>query len=373
MKVSVFSTFYPFRGGIAQFSSSLFRSLEKLSSVKATTFKRQYPNFLFPGKTQFVTDEDQVDKITAERVLDSINPLTYYKTAKNINEQKPDLYISNYWMTFFGPALGIISRLLNKNIKQIAILHNVTPHEKKFFDKPFTSFFLKKTDGFVVMSDSVLKDLLTLKPNAKYIRIDHPVYNHFGEKIEQEKAISQLKLDQNKKTLLFFGFIRGYKGLDLLLKAFELLDNSYQLIIAGEVYGDFNKYQELIDISKKGNDIHLFTDYISDEEVPLFFSASDVCILPYKSATQSGITAISNHFCLPIIATDVGGLKETIHHKETGLIVNKVDEAEISLSIKEYFENNYKSEFSEKISIQNKTNSWDNFAKKLLEFSKSIS
>jgi glycosyltransferase involved in cell wall biosynthesis len=372
MKISIFSTFYPYRGGIAQFSSLLFRSLEKKSTIKAITFKRQYPNFLFPGKTQLVTKEDKVDKINAKRTLDSINPITYYKTAREINKQKPDLYVSNYWMTFFGPALGIISRLLNKKIKQIAVLHNVTPHEKKFFDKPFTKYFLKKTDGFIVMSDNVLKDLLHLKPEAKFIRIGHPVYHHFGEKIEQEKAIKKLKLDPTKKTLLFFGFIREYKGLDLLLKAFELLDNDYQLLIGGEIYGDFSKYQELIDTSRKKEDIHLFTDYISDSEVPYFFSASDVCILPYKSATQSGITAISNHFCLPIIATDVGGLKETIQDKATGLIVKKVNEKDISIAIKNYFQEGYKNQFSQKIADQNKINSWDNFAEKLLHFASSI-
>lgn len=372
MKISIFSTFYPYRGGIAQFSSLLFRSLEKKSTIQPITFKRQYPNFLFPGKTQFVTKEDKADKIEAIRTLDSINPISYFRTAKEINKQKPDVYISNYWMTFFGPALGIISRLLNKNIKQIAVLHNVIPHEKKFFDKAFTNYFLKKTDGFIVMSDSVLKDLLKLKPEAKYTRIDHPVYNHFGEKIDQEKALNKLGLDSTKKTLLFFGFIREYKGLDLLLKAFELLGNDYQLLIAGEIYGDFSKYEELINASKKQKDIHLFTDYISDNEVPLFFSASDVCILPYKSATQSGITAISNHFCLPIIATDVGGLKETIINKETGLIVEKVNEKEISKVIKTYFDKDYKNQFSQKIALQNKVNSWDNFAEKLIHFADSI-
>lgn len=371
-KIAIFSTFYPFRGGIAQFSSSLYRSLEKNHSVKAFTFKRQYPNFLFPGKTQFVTEKDNADKIDAVRVLDSITPLTYFKTAQQINNSKPDVYISNYWMSFFGPALGVIARFLTKNIKQIAVIHNAIPHEKKFFDTPFSKFFLNKTDGFVVMSDAVLNDLLKLKPDAKYIRIDHPVYNHFEEKTNQLNALEKLKLDPTKKTLLFFGFIRSYKGLDILLKAFEKLDDSYQLIVAGEIYGSFENYQQLINENPNNQNIHLFTDYIDDKDVTLYFSAADVCILPYKSATQSGITAISNHFTLPVIATDVGGLKETVKHLKTGLIVDKVDPEFLKLAIEKYFNQNMKHQFSNAIEEENKLKSWDNFTEKLIEFSKTI-
>lgn len=372
MKISIFSAFYPYRGGIAQFSASLYRSLQKKNTVKAFTFKRQYPNFLFPGKTQFVTEKDKADKIDSIRVLDFMNPFSYYKTAKIINKEKSDLYISNYWMTFFGPAMGIIARRIKKRTKQISILHNVIPHEKRFFDKGLTQFFVKKTDGFVVMSDAVLNDLLLLKPDAKYIRIDHPVYNHFGNKKDQKEALSILKLSPHKKTLLFFGIIRDYKGLDLLIQAMNYLDNTYQLIIAGEVYGSFEKYQALIDLNKNKEYIHLYNHYISDDEVFLYFSASDVCVLPYKSATQSGITAISNHFEIPIIATNVGGLKETIKHLETGLIVEKPDSEEISTAIQNYFSLNCKEKFSNTISKENENKSWDNFTEKLIEFSKTL-
>lgn len=372
MKISIFSAFYPFRGGISQFSALLFRSLQKKNSVTAFTFKRQYPNFLFPGQTQFVTETDIADKIPAERILDSINPLTFFSLARKLKNEKSDLYISNYWMTFFGPPLGIISRILKNNTKQISILHNVKPHENRFFDSAFNKFFLKYTDGFVVMSDAVLNDLLYLKPSAKYIRIDHPIYNHFGDKIIQQNALETLKISLNKKTLLFFGLIRDYKGLDLLIESMNLLDDSYQLIIAGEVYGSFEKYQSLIDQSSAKDRIKLFNQYISDEDVSLFFSAADVCILPYKTATQSGITAISNHFTLPIIATDVGGLKETIHHKKTGLIVEKPTVEFLGEAIQNYFLNNYKADFSLNISIENKNKSWDNFTDQLINFSKSL-
>jgi len=372
MKISIFSAFYPFRGGISQFSAPLVRSLEKKNSVKPFTFKRQYPSFLFPGETQFVSETDTVDKIPAVRILDSINPFSYFRAARTINKEKSDLFITNYWMSFFGPAFGIISRRINKKTKQISILHNVIPHEKRFFDTLFNRFFLKKTDGFVVMSDTVLNDLLSIQPTAKYLRIDHPVYRHFGDKIDKDEALKKLNLLTDKKTLLFFGLIRDYKGLDLLIEAMNLLDDSYQLLIAGEVYGSFEKYAELIKTSKAANRIHLHNQYIPDSDVSFYFSASDACILPYKNATQSGITAVSNHFSLPIIATDVGGLKETISHLKTGIIVNEPKTDLISEAIQYYFAHNLKESFAENIEIENKEKSWDNFTEKLIEFYHSL-
>lgn len=372
MKIAILSTFFPFRGGIAQFNSLLYRSFEKKNEVKAFTFKRQYPNFLFPGETQMVTKEDKVDEIPSYRVLDSINPLTFLSSARKIKKFSPDILITKYWMTFFGPSLGYVCKSLNKKAKRISILDNVIPHEKRFFDKFCNRYFLKHNDGFIVMSDSVLKDLLSLKPEAKYLRIDHPVYNHFPAKMNQLKAKDLLKINPNKKTILFFGFIRDYKGLDLLIESMNLLDESYQLVIAGEVYGSFTKYQTLIDQSKAKDRIHLFNHYISDEEVSVYFSAADVCILPYKSATQSGITSISNHYTLPIIATDVGGLKETIEHLKTGIIVKEPNIEQISNAIELYFSTNKKDFFSENIMEENKKNSWENFTTKLIDFSKTL-
>lgn len=372
MKIALFSAFYPYRGGIAQFSAMLYRALEVNHEVKAFTFKRQYPNFLFPGKTQFVTESDIADPIPARRDLDSVNPLTFGRSARKINDFQPDLFISQYWMTFFGPSLGNMHKRLKKGTKRIAILHNVIPHEKRFFDKGANNYFLKQNEGFVVMSDAVLKDLLSLKPDAKYLRIDHPVYNQFGEKQERTNAIEKLKLNPEKKYLLFFGFIRGYKGLDLLLQALPDLDDSIELIVAGEIYGSFDAYQEIIDQKELSDRVHLFTDYIADDQVSDYFSASDVCVLPYKSATQSGITAIAHHFDLPIIATDVGGLKESIHHESNGLIVPKSEPKAIAESITRYFDEDLKEGMSEKIAEEKKENSWENFAEKLLEFTNQL-
>lgn len=372
MKIAYLSTFFPFRGGIAQFNALLYRAFEKENQIKAFTFKRQYPAILFPGETQFVTEGDKVDEIPAVRVLDSINPFTYLSSARKVKQFQPDIIITKYWMTFFGPSLGYVCKSLNKKAKRISILDNVIPHEKRFFDGFCNRYFLKNNDGFIVMSDAVLNDLLSIKPDAKYLRVNHPVYDHFPAPINREDAQKQLGLDSSKKTLLFFGFIRDYKGLDLLIQAMNDLDDSYQLVIAGEVYGSFEKYQELIDQSNAKNRIALFNKYIGDDDVAVYFSASDVCVLPYKSATQSGITSISNHYNLPIIATNVGGLKETIHHNQTGLIVEKPHSELIASTIQEYFDKECKILFAKNIEIEKAENSWENFATKIIEFSKTI-
>lgn len=371
MKVALLSVFYPFRGGIAQFGAMLYRALEKQHEVKAFNFTKQYPNFLFPGSSQFINPEDQADPIPSERVLNSTGVLSYVKTARCIRNTKPDVYIVQYWMTFFGPALGFVGKRM-RNTTRVAILHNLVPHEKRFFDGPANRYFLKHHDGFVVMSDAVLKDLLTLKPDAKYLRIDHPVYNQFGERIEKEEARALLGLPKGKKYLLFFGIIRDYKGLDVLLEALAVLPADYHLIVAGESYGSFEKYDDLI--GSKGLDarISLFNSYISDHEVTRYFSAADVCILPYKSATQSGITAISHHFNTPIIATDVGGLKETIRDGETGFIVDAPQADLLAAAILKYFDGHYREPMEKAISEEKGDNSWEHFAEKLMEFSKSL-
>ena len=373
MKIAYLSTLYPFRGGIAQFNASLYEALQENHEVQAYTFKRQYPDFLFPGKTQYVTEDDNSLEIPSQELLDTINPLTYYKTAKIINDFEPDILLMKYWMSFFGPSLGTVAKKMGKKTKVITILDNVIPHEKRFFDTAFTNYFLKQNDGFIAMSNSVKNDLLSLSPkNPNVLLTPHPFYDHFGAKIDREKAQAELKLDPTKKTILFFGFIRDYKGLDLLIDAFCLLDDSHQLVIAGETYGSFDKYQEQIDQKMQKDRIHVHNDYISDHEVPYYFSASDVCVLPYKSATQSGITSIAHHFELPMIATDVGGLKETIIHEKNGLIVNEVSTKAIANSMDDYFKRDLKPAFVEDLRSLKAENSWSNFGKKLVTFAEGL-
>lgn len=368
MKIAILSAFYPYRGGIAQFNANIYNELSKTHRVMAYNFKRQYPDILFPGKTQYVEENDEAVKIESLSLLDTVNPFSYYKTAKIIREWQPDLLLMRYWMSWFAPSQGFVGSNMNKNTKVISILDNVIPHEERFFDKPFTKYYLNSNDGFIVLSDAVRDQLLSLKPDAKFISTPHPVYNHFGSKLDRNEAHKQLGTNPAKKTILFFGLIRDYKGLDILIEAFSHLDNSYQLIIAGEPYGSFDSYTQLIDKCANKENIALFTRYISDKEVPLFFSAADVCVLPYRTATQSGISAISSHFMLPLITTNVGGLKETIEGPGTGIVVDKIDPIEIAIAIKRYFENNLRESLSKNIEIENEKLSWSNFCNKLTEF-----
>jgi glycosyltransferase involved in cell wall biosynthesis len=269
MKIAYLSTFYPFRGGIAQFNANLHNELQKEHEVIPFTFKRQYPDFLFPGKTQYITADDRAVPVDSIPVLDTANPLSYKTSARRIAETKPDVLLMKYWMTYFAPSLGTVAnRLKKQGCKVITILDNVIPHERRFFDKPLTTWFLKQNSGFIAMSESVRDDLLALQPNARFMLKEHPLYNHFGEKVDKPFAIKQLKLDPEKKTLLFFGLIRDYKGLDLLIDAMSLLDDSCQLIIAGECYGDFTKYRQAIESSPARSRIKTLNRYIADDEVP---------------------------------------------------------------------------------------------------------
>ena len=371
MKIAVLSCFYPFRGGISQFNSCLLSELSKEHTVKAFNFTRQYPNFLFPGKTQYITKDDNAVPVESEALLDTANPFSYIATAKKIREWNPDLLIMRYWMSYFGPSLGYVAKHMNKNTTVISILDNVVPHEQRFFDTPFTKYFIKGQNGFVVLCDAVRDDLLKLNPKAKYLNTPHPLYSHFGDKLNRKEAEKLIGLKPGKKNILFFGLIREYKGLDILLNAFGNLDDSYQLIIAGEPYGSFNKYQDIINSLPNKDNIYINTNYIKDSEVSRYFSAADVCVLPYRSATQSGISSISYHFEVPMITTDVGGLKEAIGDTKTGIVVVYPSADLIEAAIKDYFspysllqrEDMIKNIIKEKERL-----SWSNFCNKLIDF-----
>ena len=373
MRIAILSCFYPYKGGISQFNTCLLNELSKQHTVKAFNFKRQYPNFLFPGKTQFVTEEDNAVPVESEALLDTANPFSYIATARKIREWKPDLLIMRYWMSYFAPSLGYVAKHMDKSCKVISILDNVIPHEPRFFDKPFTSYFLKGQNGYVVLCDAVEKDLLNFTPHAKLLNTPHPLYSHFGEKLERSKAEKILGIKPGKKNLLFFGLIREYKGLDILLEAFSQLDDSYQLIIAGEPYGSFDKYLELIESSHLKENISVNTNYIPDNLVNQYFSAADVCVLPYRSATQSGISSVSYHFEIPMITTNVGGLQQMIGDAGTGLIADKIEPSAIASRIREYFsDENVREKLVENIRKEKQRLSWSTFACKLLDFAETV-
>ena len=373
MKIALLSTFYPFRGGISQFNAGLLAELGRTHDVRAFNFKRQYPGFLFPGKTQYVSKDDEAVPVESTALLDTANPFTWGRTARAIRAWEPELLLMRYWMPYFAPSLGSVARKLRGRCKVVSVLDNVVPHEPHWFDRPLTRYFLGSCDGFVVMADTVEQDLLTLKPDARYILRQHPLYSHFGEKLPRAEAERLLGLSPGKKNLLFFGLIRPYKGLDILLEAFRELDESYQLIIAGEPYGSFDKYQALIDSCPGKERIHLFPSYIRDSEVKTYFSAADVTVLPYRSATQSGISSVSYHFEVPMIVTSVGGLKSTIGDRGTGITVDDISPAGIREAIERYFADaSLREGFFRQIRSEKDRLSWERYCNDLTAFARTL-
>lgn len=373
MKIAILSPFYPYRGGLAQLNARLYTELSKQNEVKAYTFTTLYPNVLFPGKTQYVQDGDPVTVIDSIRILNSVNPLSYIKTAKLINKYSPDLLIIPYWMSFLAPAYGSVCMFLNKKTKVVSLVHNAISHERTIIDKPLAKFFFNRCDAFIVMSKPVKKDLLTLRKDANILLQPHPIYDQYAERIEKEEACDKLGIKSDKKNLLFFGLIRDYKGLDLLIEAMSELDNSYQLIIAGESYGSFDKYATLINQSSLKDNIVVFEQYIPDDMVSTLFSASDALVLPYRSATQSGVVALAYQMELPMIATNVGALGTTVKESGTGLVVPQPTHSDIAKGIKDFFDqNNNIEEYRENLKKEKKRLSWDNFTKSIESFFHSL-
>ena len=369
MKIALLSCFYPYRGGISQFNTYLYEELGKRNIVKAFNFTRQYPEILFPGKTQYVTQDDEAVPVESISLLDTANPFSYIKTYKAIKEWGPDVLIVRYWMSWFAPSLGYITRRMKKHCKVISILDNVIPHEPHFFDAPLTKYFLKGSTGSVTLCEAVSKDLLQLSPDKKYTVIQHPLYSHFGQKLQREEAERKLGLEPGKKNLLFFGLIRAYKGLDILLEAFGKLPDDYQLIIAGEPYGSFDKYQEIIDSLPNKDRIRMNLKYIKDSEVKDYFSAADLAVLPYRSATQSGISSVSYHFEVPMIVTDTGGLRETIGDRGTGIVAQECTPECILKEIQRFFSDaDLQQECIRNIRLEKERLSWNTFALKLEDF-----
>ena len=369
MKIALLSCFYPYRGGISQLNTYLYEELGKRNIVKAFNFTRQYPEILFPGKTQYVTQDDEAVPVESISLLDTANPFSYIKTYKAIKEWGPDVLIVRYWMSWFAPSLGYITRRMKKHCKVISILDNVIPHEPHFFDAPLTKYFLKGSTGSVTLCEAVSKDLLKLSPDKKYTVIQHPLYSHFGQKLQREEAERKLGLEPGKKNLLFFGLIRAYKGLDILLEAFGKLPDDYQLIIAGEPYGSFDKYQEIIDSLPNKDRIRMNLKYIKDSEVKDYFSAADLAVLPYRSATQSGISSVSYHFEVPMIVTDTGGLRETIGDRGTGIVAQECTPECILKEIQRFFSDaDLQQECIRNIRLEKERLSWNTFALKLEDF-----
>ena len=361
-KIIILGTAHPYRGGLATFNERLAQQfLNEGYDVEIYTFTLQYPNFLFPGKTQY-SDEPAPEKLTIHRKVNSINPLNWIKVGKELRNKKVDLVIVKYWLPFMGPCYGTILRKVRKNKKTriISILDNIIPHEKRIGDRLFTKYFVKAVDGFVAMSKSVLKDVDIFDNQKPKLFSPHPLYDNFGEKLLRNEAAQKLNLNENQRYILFFGFIRDYKGLDLLMKAYtdkRFRSMNVKLIVAGEFYNNSEKYFALEKELGLKNEIVWRNDFISDSDVKYYFSMADIIAQPYKSATQSGVTQIAYHFEKPMLVTNVGGLAEMVPHGKCGYVVNP-DENEIADALVDFFENERFNDFTEPLILEKEKYSW---------------
>ena len=375
LKAIIVGPAFPLRGGIANFNEALCRGMNAEGiDTKIISFSLQYPGFLFPGKTQFDTGKGPQD-IAIETKINSINPFNWLKVAGQIKKEKPDLVIFRYWLPFMGPCLGTIAKRIKKGtaIKVIAITDNVIPHEKRSGDRAFTSYFIRQCDGFIAMSQSVLNDLKEFT-SGKSSFLPHPIYDIFGEKLDKKEALSHLKLDPNDKHMLFFGFIRKYKGLDLLLEAMadeRIRKMNIKLIVAGEYYEDAGPYNEIIKKNGLEKNIILKTEYIPSEEVRYYFCAADMVAQPYRSATQSGVTQIAYHFERPMLVTNVGGLSEIVPDKKVGY-VTEINPKAIADAIVDFYSNNKEEEFTRNTIVEKQRFLWSTFVKGLQDLYKQL-
>jgi glycosyltransferase involved in cell wall biosynthesis len=373
MKIVIISTAYPLRGGIAHYVSLLYQHLLKHHEVSVITFKRQYPKFLFPGKSQEEKGESS-SLLPSVQVIDTLNPFTWYKAGKIAAQQKPDLIIFKYWMPFFVPSFGFAARIAKRKsgCKVLFICDNVIPHEHTPFDKALTSWLFKAGDYFIVQSKSVEKDLFSVVKNPKYRFVPHSVYEIFGSPIEKKEARDKLHIDSHERVALFFGYIRKYKGLHVLLDAAQkaLEKIKFKLLVVGEFYDDEKSYRQQIEELNLKDDVMVFSDYVPNNEVAKYFSASDVVVLPYIDATQSGIVQIAYNFNKPVITTDVGGLAEVVVSGKTGIVVQPNSSVELAGAITEFFSEDLAEKFAEEVAKQKKLYSWDNLVNAIEELAR---
>lgn len=366
---------HPYRGGIASFTNRLAHEFNQQGWQSLVyTFSLQYPNFLFPGKTQYATEQETYG-LEIHQSVNSINPFNWLKVGKQLKELAPDLIIVRYWLPFMAPAFGTILRRAKSNgkTKVICIADNIIPHEKRWGDTLLTNYFQQSVDGFIAMSDQVMNDINRLKIIQPKVLLPHPLFDHFGEQKNQLEAKQALGLTETDKVLLFFGFIRHYKGLDLLLRAMSderVQALQFKLIIAGEFYEDENKYRSLVDELQLKNNVIFMNEFIPDDQVALLMSAADVLVQPYRHATQSGVTPLAMHFDLPMIVTNAGGLKEMVEDKVTGVVVEKSPES-IASGIVEYFKLG-KAYFEPGVIAQKKKYGWTAMVEGISSFAKTI-
>lgn len=343
-KIVIIGPAHPLRGGLASFNERLAKEFQSQGNeVSIYTFSLQYPDFIFPGTTQYSSEPAPAD-LDIKVCINSVNPYTWIKTGRQLKKAKPDLIVVRYWLPLMGPCLGTILRIAkkNKHTKVVCIADNIIPHEKRFGDKPFTKYFVKPVDAFITMSEKVLADLRLFEKDKPAKSVLHPLYDNFGAKISTAEARMHLGIGVEERIILFFGFIRKYKGLDILFDAMKILHNdqpqttNIKLLVAGEFYEDQKPYDDQITLLGIKDDLILRTNFIADSEVKYYLCAADVVVQPYRNATQSGVTPLAYHFEKPMIVTNVGGLPSLVPDDKVGLVAEP-NAAALAQKITEYF------------------------------------
>lgn len=362
MKITIVGTAYPLRGGIAHYNALLYKELSRAHQVEIVTFSRQYPEFLFPGKTQIDGGGTGEFKVPSRVLVDSINPWNWLSVGREIRRGAPDLLLLKYWLPFFGPCFGTIARMVKRGTgtRVVYICDNVIPHEKRPGDRLLTRYAFGPADGFIVQSASVERDLHALFPGARSILVPHPVYHGFGSPVPL--ALARAAVGVNRKhVLLFFGYVRRYKGLGVLLDAMALLKDrlDLQLLVVGEFYDDERRYRDKIAALGLQESVRVRSDYVPNDEVKNYFSAADAVVLPYSSGTQSGIAQIAYNFDTPVIATTVGGLAEAVHDGETGVLVPPDNPRALADGIIRFFTALDHEKLRARVAVEKKRYSWD--------------
>lgn len=374
-KVIIIGPGHPLRGGLATFNQRLAKEyIDQGNDCSIYSFSLQYPSFLFPGKTQY-TDEPAPENLTIRTVINSINPLNWIKIGNRLRNERPDIIVVRFWLPLMGPALGTILRRVkkNKHTRIICIADNVIPHEKRPGDTAFTRYFLKSCDAFITMSEKVMHDLRLFQKEKPAKLVAHPLYDNFGTIISKQEARQHLGLPATEKIILFFGFIRRYKGLDILLEAMARLRSvkgSPKLLVAGEFYEDAKPYQEQIEKLGISDQLILRTDFIPDSEVKYYLCAADAVIQPYRNATQSGVTPLAYHFEKPMIVTKVGGLPSLVPHERSGLVAEP-DPESIANAITRFYQlgEHY---FIPHLRTEKEKYSWSNLVSSIGELAKEV-
>ena len=370
-KIIIIGPAYPLRGGgIASYNERLAREfMAQGFDTTIYTFSLQYPGFLFPGTTQYSTEAPPTD-LDIKIAINAVNPLNWIKVGNELKKLSPDIIVVRYWLPFMGPCFGTILRQVKKNhhTKIVCIADNIIPHEKRLGDTAFTTYFVRPVDAFITMSKKVLLDLEKFVKNKPALFIPHPLYDNFGDKISKAEARQKLGIAMEDKVILFFGFIRKYKGLDILLEAMGLLKDQGQdikLMIAGEFYDDRKMYDEVIARLGIHDKLILHTVFIPDSEVKYYLCATDCVVQPYRSATQSGVTPLAYHFEKPMIVTNVGGLPDLVPDKVSGLVAAP-EPGDIAEKITEFFRLG-ESYFLPHLREEKKKYTWNNMVQGVLD------